>query len=59
MAWWYEIRDADNRLMEVKRGFFTQVEAESVGQSAKQFILDISPDRELRVITGSDEWRPE
>lgn len=33
MAWWYEIRDSMNRLVEMRRGFPTQAEAQEVGNA--------------------------
>jgi hypothetical protein len=51
MAWWYEVRDADNRLVELRRGF---VEA---GQHAKRMIQSILSQIEaesLAVVTGTD-----
>jgi hypothetical protein len=38
MAWCYEIRGSENRLVEVRGGFVTQQEARAVGQRAKRMI---------------------
>lgn len=57
MAWWYEIRDADNRLMELRRGFTTEDEALEAGQRAKKMIQSIVSQIEaerLAVKTGTD-----
>jgi hypothetical protein len=57
MAWWYEIRDADNRLMELRRGFATEREAVEAGQRAKQMIQSILSQIEAEssaVVTGPD-----
>jgi hypothetical protein len=57
MAWWYEVRDADNRLMELKRGFATEREAVEAGQRAKKMIQSIVSQIEaerLAVVTGPD-----
>lgn len=55
MAWWYEIRDAGDKLMETRRGFPGQKEAQEAGERAARTIEDISPGRILRVMTGEDE----
>lgn len=57
MAWWYEVRDADNRLMELRRGFATEHEAVEAGQRAKKMIESIVSQIEaenLTVVTGPD-----
>ena len=57
MAWWYEVRDADNRLMELSRGFATQHEAVEAGQRAKKMIQSTVSQIEaesLAVVTGPD-----
>jgi hypothetical protein len=38
MAWQYELRGEDHRLVEMLRGFLTQKEAEEAGQRAMQAI---------------------
>lgn len=58
MRWWHELRDARNRLVEIKRGFTTQAEAEIAGNNAMRIVLDISPGRTLRVVTGGDSPGP-
>ena len=59
MTWWYEIRDAENRVVEAKRGFPTQQETPEVGERARRTIQDISPGRVLTLLTREDVWRPE
>lgn len=59
MTWWYKIRDASGKLMETRRGFPSQKEAQDAGERAVRTIQDISPGRILRVITGDDEPPPE
>ena len=57
MAWWYQIRDAGNRLMELKRGFATEHEALAEGQRVKKMIQSIVSQIEaerLAVVTGTD-----
>ena len=41
MAWCYEIRGAENRLIEVRSGFATEDKAAQAGQRAKQMIGSI------------------
>lgn len=56
MAWFYEIRGSENRLVEVRDGFGTQKEARTAGQRAKRMIECISyPDFEpLTLLTKED-----
>jgi hypothetical protein len=57
MAWWYEVRDAENRMMELRRGFTTEREALEAGQRAKKMIQSIVSQIEaerLVVVTGLD-----
>jgi hypothetical protein len=57
MAWWYEVRDSDNRLIELKRGFATEREALAAGQRSKKTIHSILSQidaESLAVITGPD-----
>jgi hypothetical protein len=56
MAWWHEIRDTDDRLMELRRGFATEDEALETGQLAKKMIQPIvSQETEsLAIVTGPD-----
>lgn len=55
VVWRYEIRDKKNHLLEVRRGFSTQTEAEADGNRALKVMLDIIPGRELKLIFGTDE----
>jgi hypothetical protein len=55
VVWRYEIRDNKNHLLEVRRGFSTQTEAEANGNRALKVMLDIIPGRELKLIFGTDE----
>ena len=59
MTWWYEIRDADNRVVDGQRGFPTEAEAKEVGERARRSIEDISPGTTLTIVTGDGVWRPE
>lgn len=57
MAWWYEIRDADNRMMELQRGFATEDDAAKAGQRARKMIQSIVSEIEaerLAMVTGRD-----
>lgn len=58
MAWWYELRGAKDRLVEIRRGFTTQKQAQEAAERAKQMIQYVAhPKRpeDLTVITGQDE----
>lgn len=59
MSWWYKIRDASGKVMETRRGFSTQKEAQDAGERAVRTIQQITPGRILRVITGDEEPRAE
>ena len=59
MTWWYEIRDSKNRLVEIRQGFPTEVEARDRGEFARRTIQDISPSRVLTVLTRESVWRAE
>lgn len=54
-TWWYEIRNAENHITELRRGFSTRAEAEAAGNRALKAILSISPGRALKLVTGTDE----
>lgn len=57
MTWWYEIRDSGDRVFETGRGFSTREEAEEVGERARRTMLDISPGKALKLLTGEDASR--
>ncbi len=59
MPWWYELRGADNRLVELRRGFATEKEAREAGERALKNIKSVAyPKTEtLTVITGADPKR--
>ncbi len=59
MTWWYKIRDASGKLMEIRRGFHNPKEAQDAGERAARTIQDISPGKMLKVITGKDESQAE
>jgi hypothetical protein len=59
MAWWYKIRDAIGKLMEIRSGFPTRKDAQHAGERGARRIQDIFPGRILRVITGNDESEQE
>ncbi len=56
MAWWYELRGDDNRLVETRRGFKTKKEAEKEAERAKQMIESFAAGKpeDLTVETGTD-----
>jgi len=55
MAWWYELRGTDNRLVELRRGFPSEVEAREAAERALKKLKFAYPKAEtLRVITGAD-----
>jgi hypothetical protein len=57
MAWWYELRGAENRLVEMRRGFATEREAQEAAERALKKIKSVAyPKTEtLNVVTGADE----
>ena len=59
MTWWYEIRDSDNQVLEIRRGFPSEKDAKEMGELARLTIQDISPGRTLTLLTGEDIWRAE
>lgn len=56
MAWWYELRGADYRLVEMRRGFASEEEARKAAERAVKNIKSIAyPKTEtLIVLTGAD-----
>lgn len=55
MTWWYELRGADYRLVELKRGFSSQIEArEAAERSLKKLTFAYPKTETLRVLTGAD-----
>ena len=59
MCWWCKIRDASDKVMETRRGFSIQKEAQDAGERAVRTIQQITPGRILRVIRGDEEPRAE
>jgi hypothetical protein len=56
MAWCYEIRGAENRVLEVRYGFVTQKEARIAGQRAKRMIECLSfPDFEPLTLLAKED----
>ena len=56
MAWSYELRGSDNRLVEYRRGFKTKKEAETAAQGAKRMMESFNfPDNENLTIVTKDE----
>ena len=55
--WFYEVRGAHNRIVEMRRGFATEHEARFAGERAKQMIESIhahyNGHEKLIVITGT------
>jgi hypothetical protein len=59
MAWWYELRGADNRLVELRRGFASEVEAREAAERALKKLKSIAylKTETLTVVTGADPSR--
>src|SRR5437879_1077037 len=57
MAWCYEIRGAENRLVEVRSGFATEDKAAKAGQRAKRLIGSICDSglETLTLVTREDQ----
>jgi hypothetical protein len=64
MAWSYELRGSDNRLVELRRGFATKKEAETAAENAVRMIRafnfiadkeDFIADKEDLTIVTKDE----
>ena len=53
--WRFEIRDDRNRLLDMRRRYFTEDEAQEAGTLALRAIEQISPGRQLRLLTAADE----
>jgi hypothetical protein len=57
MAWWYELRGAENRLVAMRRGFATEKEAQEVAERAKRMMRSLAYPRQtedLTIVTGAD-----
>lgn len=58
MAWSYELRGLDNRLVELRRGFATKKEAETAAQGAKRMMqaFDFQSDKkeDLTIVTKDE-----
>ena len=58
MAWSYELRGADNRLVEYRRGFATKKEAEAAAENAMRMIraFNFTPDKkeDLTIVTKDE-----
>lgn len=55
MTCWYELRGADNRLVELRRGFTSEVEAWEAAAQALAKIKAVAPMAEpLTIVTGVD-----
>ena len=50
MTWWYELRGADYRLVELRRGFASESEAREAAERALRY----AKAETLRVLTGTD-----
>lgn len=58
MPWWYELRGQDNRLVELRRGFTTEVEAREAADTEMKKIRSATPKMEtLTVLIGADPQR--
>jgi hypothetical protein len=53
MAWSYELRGSDNRLVGNGRGFTTKKEAETAAQGAKRMMqaFDVPDKENLKIVT--------
>ena len=55
MTCWYELRGADNRLVELRRGFASEIEAWEAACRALAKIKIVAPMAEtLEIVTGTD-----
>jgi hypothetical protein len=60
MAWWYEIRGDENRLVELRRGFASEQMARKAAARAVKTIKMVADPNEtetLRIVTGADPQR--
>lgn len=58
MPWRYELRGADNRLVELRRGFASEAEAREAADREMRKIKSLNPKMEtLSVVTGADPER--
>jgi hypothetical protein len=57
MAWWYELHGGKNRLVEMRRGFASEREAQEAAERVLKKIKSVAyPKPEtLTVVTGADE----
>ena len=57
MAWSYELRGSENRLVELRRGFATKKEAETAAENATRMIRgsNFIPDKEDLTTVTKDE----
>jgi len=58
MAWWYELRGEENRLVAMWRGFATEREAQEAADRAKRMMRSPAYSRQiedLTIVTGTDE----
>jgi hypothetical protein len=53
-VWRYEIRDQENRLLDMRREYFTEKAAQEAGMLALRAIQASTPGRELRLKTETD-----
>lgn len=53
--WRYEIRDTENRLLDMRREYFTEQATQDAGKHALRVVQDITPGRELKLIIEADE----
>jgi hypothetical protein len=58
MAWWYELRGAENRLVAMRRGFATEKDAQEAADRAQRMIRSLAYPRQmedLTIVTGADQ----
>jgi hypothetical protein len=55
MAWWYELRGAENRLVEMRRGFATEKEAQAAERAKRTIRSCVHPmqTEDLTFLTGA------
>lgn len=53
--WWYEVRDANNRLLDMRREYFTEQAAQDAAECAKRALQNSTSEDPLKVIILTDE----
>jgi hypothetical protein len=58
MAWWYELRGAENRLVAMRGGFATEKDAQEAADRAQRMMRSLPYPRQmedLTIVTGADQ----